>query len=119
MKHSIRYFPHLLGAGIFCLAAHFAPAYAGMVETDQAAAQEQAQQERERIKAFADRKDVARQLQAMGVAPDQVGARVDAMSHEEVHALAGRIATAPAGGDVSTFQAIVLALLAAIVVLLI
>ena len=47
------------------------------------------------------RADVARQLQSLGVDPEDVKTRVAAMTDSEARTLAGQIASAPAGADVS------------------
>jgi hypothetical protein len=45
------------------------------------------------------REQVRGQLLALGVDPSQVEARVAALTDEELRALAGKVAEAPAGGD--------------------
>ena len=68
-----------------------APAHAGMVGTDSLL-------ERERVTAFVGREDVRAQLEARGVSPADVQARVAALSDAEVSGLAARIDELPAGG---------------------
>ena len=54
------------------------PAFAGMVETDQAVSHELANQDRAKINAFLDRKDVVTQLQQQGVsAADSARPRIE------------------------------------------
>ena len=77
------------------------PAMAGMIATDQALAGAAAQADRDVVNQALMRGDVARGLQAQGVDPEAVKARVAAMTDAEAHALADRIGTAPAGGHVS------------------
>jgi hypothetical protein len=55
---------------------------------------------RARVNAFFARSEVRQSLLSQGVDPAQAQARVDAMSDDEIQALDGRIAQAPAGGDV-------------------
>ena len=55
---------------------------------------------RERVRAFLARADVRAALQQQGVDADAARARVDALSDAEIAELDGRIAQAPAGGDV-------------------
>lgn len=55
---------------------------------------------REKVQSFLAREDVRAALAAKGVDADAALKRVDAMSDAEVNQLAGRIDTAPAGGDV-------------------
>ncbi|MGA7750321.1 MAG: PA2779 family protein [Gallionella sp.] len=75
-------------------------AFAGMVETDQAVSHELAGQDRARINAFIDRKDVLAQLQMQGVTASEAKARVYALTDEEAHNIAGKLDQLPAGGDV-------------------
>ena len=70
------------------------PAHAGMVATDAAVASG----DRERIATFLDRAEVRARLQAQGVNPADVKARVAALTDEEAAQLAGRIDSLPAGG---------------------
>jgi hypothetical protein len=72
------------------------PAHAGMVGTDAVVASA----ERERIAGFLDRADVRQQLQAQGVSPAEVKARVAAMTDEEAAQLAAHMDGMPAGGSV-------------------
>jgi hypothetical protein len=67
------------------------PAHAGMVTTQGAL-------ERERIAAVLERAEVQAQLQAHGVSPSEVKARVAAMTDTEAAELAARIDELPAGG---------------------
>lgn len=85
-------------AGCICVVQ--SPAMAGMIGTGQA----QAGQERERVKAFVARDDAAKQLQSLGVAPESVQGRVDAMTDAEVQVIAGKIDSLPAGGALSEYQ---------------
>jgi len=71
------------------------PAYAGMVATDAALAAA----DRDRVAAMLDRADVRSQLQALGVEPADVKARVEALSDAEAAQLAGRVQELPAGGE--------------------
>jgi hypothetical protein len=70
------------------------PAHAGMVATDSVVASA----DRDRIAGFLDREDVRLQLQAQGVSPADVKARVAALTDEEAAQLAQRIDALPAGG---------------------
>jgi hypothetical protein len=75
-------------------------AFAGMVETDQAVSHESAGQDRARINAFIDREDVLAQLQKQGVTAGEAKARVNALTDDEAHKIAGKLDQLPAGGDV-------------------
>lgn len=86
------------------------PASAAIIATDQVATSA----ERDRVKSFLDRAEVQAQMQALGVNPQAALARVDALSDDEVAALAGRLDQLPAGGT-----DIVSALLLVFIILLI
>jgi len=75
-------------------------AFAGMVETDQAVSHELAGQDRAIIKSFIDREDVLAQLQKQGVTAGEAKARVNALTDEEAHKIAGKLDQLPAGGDI-------------------
>jgi len=75
-------------------------AFAAIVETDQAVSHELAGQDRARISAFIDREDVLAQLQKQGVTAGEARARVNALTDDEAHKLAGKLDQLPAGGDV-------------------
>ena len=79
----------LAGAGL--------PAQAGMLPTDTAL--KQTSPARERIASALERRDVRAQLEALGVNPADVTARVAALTDDEAAQLATRIDQLPAGGD--------------------
>lgn len=89
------------------------PAQAGMVGTDAVVASA----ERGRVVGMLDRAEVRAQLEALGVSPTDVKARVAALTDAEVAQLAGQIDRLPAGGD--AIGAIVGALVLVFIVLLI
>src|SRR6266702_3710572 len=95
------YLPRILGACLFSIAL-CGPANADLVGTDEAAAAAQSSEDRERVRAFTSRPEVAGQLQAAGVSPEQAQARVRAMSDEEVRAIAAKLDALPAGGIIGT-----------------
>lgn len=76
----------------------FPYASAGMVGTDQVLSVVQAQTDRQKVRDFVSRSDVAQQLQALGIQPDIAKQRVDALTDEEVQKVAGKLDTLPAGG---------------------
>ncbi|HEX9396410.1 MAG TPA: PA2779 family protein [Burkholderiales bacterium] len=80
---------------IACLLIVAVPAQAGLVSTVSVSAAGS----RERVAQFLERADVARQIEALGVSPQDVKSRVDALSDAEVASLAGKIDNLPAGGD--------------------
>lgn len=75
-------------------------AFAGIVETDQAVSHELAGQDRARINAFFDREDVLAQLQKQGVTAGEAKTRVNALTDDEAHKIAGKLDQLPAGGDI-------------------
>jgi hypothetical protein len=74
---------------IVCLASFSLPASAGMLPTDA---------DRAQIFSLLEREEVRAQLQALGVSPAQVKARVAAMTDDEAAQLAAEIDSLPAGG---------------------
>jgi hypothetical protein len=91
---------------IVCLAGLGLPVHAGMLPTDAA------NPERSRVLTVLERSDVQAALQAHGVSPADVKARVAAMSDDEVAQLAGQIDSLPAGGsDVLTIILVVFIIL--------
>lgn len=73
-----------------------APAQAALLGTDAAVAGA----EQNRILLLLDRADMRAALEAQGVSPAEVKARVAAMTDEEAAQLAARIDSLPAGGNV-------------------
>jgi hypothetical protein len=91
-------------------------ARAEIVETDAMTAQTQAEQDRAKVQGFVERADVAQKLQAMGVSGLFAADRVGSMTEEEVHAMAQRIDTLPAGGALSQMDWLLILLVAVLVV---
>jgi len=107
----------LLGLAVGC-----GTAYAEIVGTDEAAASvEPANQnaDREKLRAFMERPEVAKQLQKMGVSSDEAKARVAAMSDAEVRMVAGRLDMLPAGGRITNTELVIIILLAVILLVII
>ena len=75
-------------------------AFAGIVETDRAVSHELAGQDRARIIAFIDREDVLAQLQKEGVTAGNAKARVNALTDDEAHMIAGKLDQLPAGSGI-------------------
>jgi hypothetical protein len=75
------------------------PACAALVGTEQALKSNQTV-ERNQLKQFFDREDVAKALQEQGVTPEMAKMRVDAMTDEEAQQLAAHIEKAPAGAGI-------------------
>jgi hypothetical protein len=112
---------HLWRFGWFLLALQLSVAQATMLGPEAAIPRpaSQADLDRAKVKQFLDQATVKDKLQAMGVSGLQASARVDALSEEEVHALAQRIDSLPAGGRLSDTDIIFILLIIILVILLV
>jgi len=88
-------------------------AHAGVISTDEAAAQG----ERARVKALVERPELGAGLAKMGIAPQEAAARVDAMTDAEVLQLAGRLDAALAGGQLTTEQWLLIIIIILLVII--
>ena len=79
------------------MALSFQTARAGMIGTEQAAADGGAATQRSLVMSVLDRAETAAQLQAQGIDPAMARERVASMTDQEVRQLAGDMQTAPAG----------------------
>jgi hypothetical protein len=93
-------------------------AMAGIVPTDQLAAPNQTETEKAKVQAFMDRADVRDRLQALGVDAPSAKDRVAGMTDQEVHAMAQKIDSMPAGGTLSNND-LLLVLLIVLLILII
>ena len=75
--------------------------------------------EKSRVKDLLARPEVAAEMQKMGIDAAQAAARVDAMTPEEVHTLAGRLDSLPAGGQSRTDTILIIILIVLIIALII
>jgi hypothetical protein len=89
----------------------FQIAQAGIIATDQVAATA-TQTDRTAVLNMLSRSDIASQLQLLGIDPAQAKDRVQAMTDEEVSALANNLNSLPAGG-ISDAAAVLLIILIA------
>jgi hypothetical protein len=94
-------------------------ASADMVSTEQAFDQATANHDRARVQAFLDRKDARESLRSMGIDIETVQVRLAGLTDEEVHELAQRFDTLPAGGEISNRNLLAVVLIVLLVVLLI
>ena len=99
------------------LAAQMPVARAEIVETDTLATQSQAELDRAKVQAFLDRANVKERIQAMGISGLAAHDRVASLSEAEVHALAQKVDTLPAGGVLSQTDWILILLVAILIVL--
>ena len=83
------------------MALSFQTARAGMIGTEQAAADSGAATHRSLVLSVLDRAGTAAQLQAQGIDPAMARERVASMTDQEVQQLAGDMQTAPAGATSS------------------
>lgn len=103
------------------LALQMPLARAAIVDTDtlatsaQSAQASPAEQERAKVQAFLERANVKERLEAMGLSGLKAQERVASLSEAEVHALAQRIDTVPAGGNLSNSDLILILLVAILV----
>lgn len=87
---------------IVCTATLGMPGFAqaSIISTDEALSTQAANAHRDTVNRFFARDDVRQSLVTQGVDPDAARERANALTDAEVADLAGRVATAPAGGDV-------------------
>lgn len=91
---------------------------AEMVTTPEAATQESTDAERAKVQNFLEQSTVKERLQAMGVDGVFATERVAALDQQEIHALAQRIDAMPAGGNLTTYEMILVVLIAILVVII-
>lgn len=91
-----------------------AQAHAGLIATEQAAAQS----ERARVKALVERPELARELEKKGISPRDAAARVDAMADAEVLQLAGRLDAALAGGQLTNQELLLLVIVILLLIII-
>lgn len=83
---------------IVCMLGMMAPVQASMMPTESTSATYNSA-EREKVQAFLAREDVVKQMEAHGVTTEAALDRVAALSDDEVHQLATKIDSLPAGGS--------------------
>ena len=119
--HTLSQLPRRAG---ICLAAalalHAPLAGAGMLpaEAAVAASPSPVDHERAKVRAFLERTSVQERLVTLGVSGLDAAGRVDAMTEQEVHALAERIDALPAGGALSD-RDIILSLLVTLLLIVV
>ncbi|MDR3413244.1 MAG: PA2779 family protein [Formivibrio sp.] len=94
-------------------------AQAEIVSTDEMAVQNTVEQDRAKIQNFIERANVKERLLAMGVSGVLAEDRVASLSEQEVHALAQKIDSLPAGGNLSNTDLIIILLVVILVAVII
>lgn len=119
MNAKKKFYRMLVSVMSIALCVQTPAAQAEIVSTGTMAAQHQTAVERIHIQAFLDRANVINRVQALGVDGLRGKDRVAALSDQEVHALALKIDSMPAGGDMSNSDWIVVTAAIAILVVVI
>ena len=96
---------------IACLAVLPFHASAGLIGTDQVVSAVHAAAARDRVVSLIERADVARQLQAHGLTPENAKARVGALTDAEVSTLAAQLDSLPAGANSTGTIMVILAII--------
>jgi hypothetical protein len=91
----------------------FQMAHAGMIGTEQFVSSANSA-DRTTVLNVLSRTDVASQLQSLGIDPSQARDRVQAMSDQEIAALANRLGSLPAGADSSGAVLLIIVIAAAV-----
>jgi hypothetical protein len=92
---------------------------AKMVSTGQAIRETAANQDRARLQSFLDRTEAREELKAMGIDAQAAKDRVAGLTDREVHELAQKLDTLPAGGNISNNDLIVILLVVLLIVLVV
>ena len=97
LKKHMRWLAGPLAAVMFVTTSGIGTAQAGIVATDEAAHQQDLAADRAELIAALDREDVRNQLVALGVAPEEAAARINAMSDVELAQVMDQVNEMPAG----------------------
>jgi len=97
LKKHMRWFAGPMAAVMFVTTSGIGAAQAGIVTTDEAAQQQVLAADRAELIAALDRQDVRDQLIALGVAPSEAAARINAMSDVELAQVMDQVNEMPAG----------------------
>ncbi len=83
-------------------------AHAGMVTTDRVIDRVAAQDDRARVLDFVARDDVRRQIESLGIDPEEAATRAAGLSDIEIAQIAGQLDELPAGQGFGEFVALIL-----------
>ena len=97
LKKHMRWLAGPMAAVMFVTTSGIGTAQAGIVATDEAAHQQVLAADRAELIAALDREDVRNQLVALGVAPEEAAARINAMSDIELAQVMDQVNEMPAG----------------------
>lgn len=114
-KTSARIAPIVLLA--LAVGSHTPALHAELVATPDVASQSSAETDRAKVQRFLEQATVKERLQTMGVDGIVAAERVEALDEQEIHALAQRIDSMPAGGNITTMEWILIVLIAILVVI--
>jgi len=125
MKTLSRLFRLFTQFALAALLLHTPALHAGLLGPEaviatEAAAQTptQAQLDRAKVRHFLESANLKEKLKTLGVDGLNAGARVDALTEDEVHAMAQRIDAMPAGGALSDREWILILLVALLIIVL-
>ena len=96
---------------IACLVLVPFHASADLIGTDQVVSAVQAASARDKVISLIERSDVARQLQAHGLTPENAKGRVNALTDSEVARLAAQLDSLPAGANSTGTIMVILAII--------
>jgi len=110
LHHFSKPIGYVVIAGMLTLSMYLPVANAAMVGTEAAINTMQDQQARNRIQDTLNREEVQSKLFSLGVDPQQVQARVDALTESEVQMLSKHLNEMPAGAGMVNFLLLILIL---------
>jgi hypothetical protein len=99
-RATIRFMSPFLLASFAALTCYVPMTQAAMIATEQTLHAMQPGADRAHVEALLARADVAEQLQAAGVDPQQLQSRLSSLTDEEIAAINGQLDELPAGGDI-------------------
>ncbi len=93
------------------------PALAAMIGTDQVLEELARVDDRARVEAYLARDEVRREMEDLGVEPDEAARRAESLTEDEIRQIAGRLDEMPAGGQGMDVLLVVLLLLLIIILI--
>ena len=118
MRCTLRPVALLMAAVMFMTSLPLFHAQAAMVATDSVIEQAVKADDRARVMEFMAREDVRRQMESLGIDPDEAAQRAESLSDEEIQQIAGQLDQLPAGQD-TLIGVVLAAILIVLLVLLI